>query len=248
MAHIFDVMAKVNGQLNIISEHYFGISDNLRSMPKVPSFLIVSINRSIDTQKNVLIDETKAPEIDIAIRTNANDLYNPIYICVAENLAVPIVDKVPVMINTQNASGPGVGYVVIVPKKIFEQSTKIDEISKILKDMYFSILDFDPNMQYKAEPAIIRLSESDKVRIMTYDITMIYAALGFVNINLRSWFSNNGSTVSATHTVDAFTDKELSKSYKKRVAEVLDEFATDVPTLREGVGKGDMIRRALYED
>ena len=145
MAHIFDVMGTVNGNLNLIFNHYQDKKVTLRTI-SAPDFLIVAICRAIDTKdpNYILIDpDAGDPEIVITMIGSTGDDFNPAYIAVAKNLKHPIIDRVPVMINHNDISGPGVAYIVIVPEALFENDTTIEESAKCLKELYFGLLEFD---------------------------------------------------------------------------------------------------------
>lgn len=248
MAHIFEIMATTNGQLNNIFNYYNKISNSIRKLPNIPTFLVVSVNRAIDNQPDIKTDENKAPEIDCVIKANTGDVFNPVYICVVDYIEKPVIDKVPIMVNQRDVSGPGLAYVVLLPMKIFDDAS-FEEVAVTLKDLYFSILDLDSNMQFKAEPAIIKFSESTQIRVTTYDITMIYAALGCAYINLKSWFqTEDGSPLESSHILNTFTDKELPEYYKKTVSASLDKYCKNIGTLRDSIGSGNLLKNVLYED
>lgn len=231
MAHIFDVMSTICGNLNSIYNQYDGKGSFVNKLPNVPNIVMVCANRALDSNSNIAT-------IDFTIRAKTGDPFSQVYLSIAEGIDNPVVDKVPFKYTDVKPENDGVGlaYIIIVPRKIFDENTTINEIARILKDIYFEILNFDHDMKYKAEPAILALADSDKVKIPTYDVMMIYIALGFANINLRSWYTMDGrNPVGPEYTLQAFTEKELPEKYRNKIIKVLKTHATKIGILRDSL-------------
>jgi len=251
MAHIFDLMSTVCGQINVLSDYYSGVDGvSIRNLPHLPNFIVVSVNRAEDTMPWIVKDPKEVSNIDIVTILDTGDPFTPIYMCVADNITQAIVDKVPIMVNYKGNKGPGVGYVIVVPKMVFGTDIDVEETAKLFKNLYFTLLDLDPNMQFKAEPAILRLYNSQKIRIYTYDLTMILVALGMANINMRSLFvmEEDRRPIDSFYTLSAFTPEEMPDDVRSSIYYILDEFCTDMDKLRDSVGSGKMLRTLLYKD
>lgn len=249
MAHIFDIMVSMNGNLNLIFNHYQDKKVALRTI-NPPDFLVVAICRAIDTKdpKYTLIDpDAGNPEIVTTMVTSSHDDFNPTYIAVAKNLRHPIIDRVPVIVNHNDISGPGVAYIVIVPEILFENDTTIEYSAKCLKEIYFGLLDFDPIMKFKADATMLKYSENTKCPVPTYDLMMAYAALGCININLKSWYKENNRPVSSKYTLLAFEEGELDEGTSKNIIYTLDKHALRVSSLRDSIGDGSLLLHALYD-
>lgn len=249
MAHIFDVMTALCGHLNVLSKHYFDNASVRTINP--PPFLVLSISRAIDTKssKDIFVDSKQGdPVIDIASIVDTGDNFNPLYVCVADNLKNSIVDRVPVIINYKDISGPGVGIIVIVPRALFGNATSVEQSARYLKDIYFKLLEFDPIMQYKPDATMLRYSENKNSPIPTYDLTMAYAALGCANINLRNWFTiNDKQPLPAEYLLKGFDKGELDENTIKNIAYTLNKNAERVGNLRDSVANGDLLLYALYD-
>lgn len=250
MANTIDLIGNICGYINILADHYGGANVSIRDLPNLPHFVIVSTNRAVDTISGLLQDPEKPVNIDIVTILDNGDKYSPIYLCVVDNITKCIVDKVPIMINKDNIKKQGCGYVVCIPMKIFENDTTIDEVTTLLKDLYFTFVDFDPNMQYKAEPAIIRLANTDKVRIYTYDLTMVCMALGMLNINTQKMFmrEDTRSPVDSYYTLTCFSNEELNENIRINLSSIFDQYANNIEELKDAVCSGKMIRNLLYKD
>lgn len=249
MAHIFDVMGTVNGNLNLIFNHYQDKKITLRTI-NPPDFLVVAICRAIDTKdpKYILINPNAGnPEITKTIIASSGDDFNPTYVAVAKNLKHPIIDRVPVMVNHNDNYGPGVAYIVIVPEKLFDEKETVADSAKCLKEIYFGLLSFDPIMKFKADATMLRYSENTKCPVPTYDLMMAYIALGCININLRSWYKENNKPLSAEYTLLAFNEGELDEGTSKNIVFTLEKHASRISSLRDSIGDGSLLLHALYD-
>ena len=248
MAHIFDVMTALCGHLNVLSKHYWD-NGSLRTI-NPPPFLVLSISRAIDTKntKDIFVELKQGdPVIDVASIVDTGDNFNPLYVCVADNLKKTIIDRVPVIINYKDISGPGVGIIVILPRNLFYSATDVTYSAKCLKDLYFELLSFDPIMQYKPDATMLRYSENKNSPIPTYDLTMAYAALGCANINLRNWFTINDKPLPAEYLFKGFDKGELDDATIKNISYTLNKNADKVGNLRDSIAKGDLLLYALYD-
>ena len=246
MAHIFDVMSTINGHLNNISRYYDGITTSIRSLSNIPNFLMTSVNRTISYYDDIIIDDSKVISIDLAMIADTGDKFNPVYICVASNIKAPAVDKVPIMVNYKSESGPGVGYMVLVPRTIFGKEAYLDDIGSVLKDLYFQVLNFDSNMEYEAGPDIIRLADSQKIKIDSYDLAMSYVALCFANINLKAWSNNDPN--SANYILDSFTEEQIPKYLRSKLYKIMTSYGSLVGNLRDSIETGNLLINIRTDD
>lgn len=247
MAHIFDVMTALNGYLNRLYQHYTSKA-NIRTI-NPPKFLTTTISRAIDNRnpEDILINKDEFPVFDLASMVDTGDNFNPIYIAPASNMQKAIVDKVPLIVNHKDECGPGVGYVIIIPNNIFT-TNDVDYTAMVLKDLYFDIVNYDPNLSFKVDASLIQHSENPKIYIPTYDITMAYAALGCAVINLKAWYVKwvSNEPISASYILDTFND-EVSADKQKNIADVLDKYAVRIGSLRDAIGSGDLTLEILYD-
>lgn len=250
MAHIFDVMVALNGQMNVLSNHYLEKRGSVRTI-EPPKFLNVAISRAIENRpkEEVFTDpENDSPIINLTSMVDTGDNFNPLYVCVAENIKIPIIDKIPVIINHKDQSGPGVAIVVVLPMEIFGYSTPVEYNAKMLFKIYSQLANMDPNNKYKIDASIIRYSENSKIPVPTYDLTMAYVALGCVYINLRTWYkTNNKKPISASYIADAFEEGEMDEDTLSNITTTLNRNAKTVGTLRDSVATGDLLLYALYD-
>ena len=185
MAHIFDVMSTINGQLNILAKDYSGRGKAHR-LNAAPDFVTMVINRAVDIFPDLLKDPEKNVTIEKPTLGSTGDHFNPVYMAVVTNLTMPIVDKVPFMVHYKDAHGPGTAYVVVVPKDMFGEETDAVDVGFMLKKIYLGILNMDPEMDYSANTGIIVLHNNSQANVSTYDLTMMLVAVACININLRN--------------------------------------------------------------
>ena len=252
MAHMFNVMAALTGQLNVLSKYYINKQSVVRSITP-PKFLTVAISRATDNRPREEIltnpeDENCCPVVDIASIVDTGDNFMPIYVCVVDNIKIPIVDRVPIIVNHNDITGPGVGIIVAVPMAMFKVDASIKYSATVLKEVYFALANMDPNVQYTIDSSMINYSESDKVRVSTYDLTMAYVALGCIYINLRSWYKGkNNRPLDAGYVFDAFEDGELDETVIENISSTLNRNAKGIGVLRDAVANGELLLYALYD-
>lgn len=241
MAPIFDVLSTVNGQLNIISRHYTNRNSILRSLPSVPNFILGSLNKLIFENPDVVIDDDSNIVIDASILADTGDSFNPVYINIVSNINKSLIDKVPVIGKRKDtmSAAPGVAFLVYVPKIMFDDRTEIDDILIMLKNIYFGLLKFDPNMEYIANPAI--LNAAGKRKISSYDLTMTIVAICAMHINLRSWFGSTSNPFSAKCTLDAFMDEEITDEIKEAIIPTIESYGTNIGNLRDSIENGNLL-------
>ena len=247
MAHIFDILSTVNGQLNILTKDYNG-QGRAHHLNSSPDFVVMAVNRAIDNNPDILINPEKSATIERPTLGSTGDYYNPVYIVVVDNIATPIVDKVPVMVNYKDAHGPGTAIVLGVPKYLFDPDCSSSDAASFLRKIYTKLLDMDKEMSYSASPAILMLHDHKDVNIPTYDVTMMLVALGCININLRNWYvSENGKPVDPSHAVEAFPEIK-SEELKQSLTRVLDKHCKNINEIRDAVGNGKLVRVFMYKE
>lgn len=243
MAHIFDILSTITGQLNILSKDYSG-QGRAHHLNCSPDFLVMSVNRAIDTTPGLLEDPDKAASIEKPTVGSTGDHYNPVYIAVIDNITQAIVDKVPVMVNHKDAHGPGTAFIIGVPKKLFTTSSA-EDAAVILRNIYLSILDMDKDMEYSASPAIVMLHDDGRVKIKTYDLTMMLVAIGCININIRNWFvTDNGKSVGPSFAISAFP--EFSDKVKDNLVRLYEKYGKNINDIRDAVANGKLVREFMY--
>lgn len=246
MAHIFDVMSTINGQLNILAKDYSGRGKAHR-LNAAPDFVTMVINRAVDIFPDLLKDPEKNVTIEKPTLGSTGDHFNPVYMAVVTNLTMPIVDKVPFMVNYKDAHGPGTAYVVVVPKDMFGEETDAVDVGFMLKKIYLGILNMDPEMDYSANTGIIVLHNNSQANVSTYDLTMMLVAVACININLRNWFAENGKPLEPVYTVSAFPEIEI-REIKDSLIRVCDKHGKSISELRDAVANGNLVKVFMYKD
>lgn len=247
MAAIYSIMTAINGQLNAFSKFYEGKLGIIGNLPRVPSFVIVSADRAVEADPTILEDQNENIILDLVTKLNVGKDQDTtsLYICTAKNIRTSIIDKIPVIIPDY---GCRTGFSIIVPHKLYDENSSIEEVSKILKDLYLSILNYDKDMLYKAEPSLLYMHNSKKSRVPSYDLTMILAAICLQFINLKSWFSTDtGALLDPVYSVDSFSDNELAPKYKSILREVLVAYTKSVDILTDGIASGLLLKDYLYK-
>lgn len=249
MAHIFDVLSTINGQLNILSKDYDG-RGKARHLNNAPEFMLMAINRAIDSNPDIMIDKDHNATIEKPILGATGDHYNPVYIAVVGNINSPVVDKVPIMVDYKDAHGPGTAYIIGIPKILF--SADSDKAAELLRKIYLPVLDMDKEMQYSASPSILIIQDKPGVDIKTYDLTMILVALACIHINLRNWYveTDNGKPVDPSAMLVAFSEFDQYKAddAKNGVFRALTKYGKNINDIRDAVGNGKLVKLFLYND
>lgn len=247
MAHTFEVMSSVCGQLNSLSKDYMG-NGKARTMSKIMDSLCVSVGRAVTTIDDILIDKDKEAYVDKGIFASTGDKFHPVYVLSIKNIKKPFIDKITTMAKT-NENNLVVGTVIGVPYMIFDEDTSFNDVCKIIKDMYFQITDMDRNMSFNANFGVIKFSNSTKVRVPTYDLSMILAAVCCMYVNIKSWFSNDSadsgpSRVPPEDMISAL-DTKLSEEKIKGLVNTINRHASGVNDIRDSLVSGSIIRDFL---
>ena len=148
MAHTFEVISSVCSQLNSLSKEYMGNS-KARTMSKIMDSLCISVGRSISAIDDIIIDKEKDAYVDKGIFANNGDKFHPVYVLSIKNIKKPFIDTITTTART-NDNNLVVGTVIGVPYMIFDENTSFNDVCKIIKDMYFQIVDMDRNMSFNA--------------------------------------------------------------------------------------------------
>lgn len=241
MAHVFDVMASLSGQLNVLTGHYCN-NTMLNCIESVPTFIAVTLDRNKRFTK--LMD---GEDIEIAsiIISNTHDIFNPLYIVTAINIETPMVLKAPTVVTKGEKTGPAIATIVVLPKLIFKESTDIKDIVKILKETYFELLNTDPNMKYKASDNMLKVgndNDSDILFVPTYDLTMLYVVYGFIHIYIKNYFEATSSEI-----VDIILGEDYDNATKRSLSDTLEKNGGSLSSLREAFGWGSLLADAIYE-
>ena len=241
MAHVFDVMASLSGQLNVLTGHYCN-NTMLNCIESVPTFIAVTLDRNKRFTK--LMD---GEDIEIAsiVISNTHDIFNPLYIVTATNVETPMVLKAPTVVTKGDKTGPAIATVVVLPKIIFNESTDIKDIVKILKETYFGLLNTDPNIKYKASDTMLQLgndNDHDVVFVPTYDLTMLYAVYGFIHIYIKNYFEATSSEI-----VNIILGEDYDSNSKRALSDTLEKNCGSLSSLREAFGLGTLLSDAIYE-
>lgn len=247
MAHTFEIMSSVCGQLNSLSKEYMG-NGKARTMSKIMDSLCVSVGRSIASINDILIDEKKDAYVDKGIFASTSDKFHPVYILSIKNIKKPFIDTITTTARTSD-NDLVIGTVIGVPYIIFDENTDFNDVCKIIKDMYFQILDMDKHMSFNANFGVIKFSDSTKVRVPTYDLSMVLAAVCCMYVNIKSWFSNNSedsgsSRVPPEDMIDAFESK-LSEDKIKGLVNTINRHASGVNDIRDSLISGSIVRDFL---
>ena len=246
MAHTFEVISSVCVQLNSLSKEYMG-NGKARTMPKIMDSLCISVGRSISAIDDILIDKEKDAYVDKGIFANTGDKFHPVYVLSIKNIKKPFIDTITTTART-NDNNLVVGTVIGVPYMIFDENTSFNDVCKIIKDMYFQIVDMDRNMSFNANFALINFSSgTSKVRIPTYDLSMMLATVCCMYINIKSWFGNSDEPdfrVPPKDMIDAL-DTKLSDDKIKGLINTINRHASGVNDIRDSLVSGSIVRDFL---
>lgn len=246
MAHTFEVISSVCVQLNSLSKEYMG-NCKARTMPKIMDSLCISVGRSISAINDIIIDKEKDAYIDKGIFANNGDKFHPVYVLSIKNIKKPFIDTITTTART-NDNNLVVGTVIGVPYMIFDENTSFNDVCKIIKDMYFQIVDMDNNMSFNANFALINFSNgTSKVRIPTYDLSMMLATVCCMYINIKSWFGNSDEPdfrVPPKDMIDAL-DTKLSDDKIKGLINTINRHASGVNDIRDSLVSGSIVRDFL---
>lgn len=246
MAHTFEVISSVCVQLNSLSKEYMG-NGKARTMSKIMDSLCISVGRSISAIDDILIDKEKDAYVDKGIFANTGDKFHPVYVLSIKNIKKPFIDTITTTART-NDNNLVVGTVIGVPYMIFDENTSFNDVCKIIKDMYFQIVDMDRNMCFNANFALINFSSgTSKVRIPTYDLSMMLATVCCMYINIKSWFGNSDEPdfrVPPKDMIDAL-DTKLSDDKIKGLINTINRHASGVNDIRDSLVSGSIVRDFL---
>lgn len=246
MAHTFEVISSVCVQLNSLSKEYMG-NGKARTMPKIMDSLCISVGRSISAINDIIIDKEKDAYVDKGIFANTGDKFHPVYVLSIKNIKKPFIDTITTTART-NDNNLVVGTVIGVPYMIFDENTSFNDVCKIIKDMYFQIVDMDRNMSFNANFALINFSNgTSKVRIPTYDLSMMLATVCCMYINIKSWFGNSDEPdfrVPPKDMIDAL-DTKLSDDKIKGLINTINRHASGVNDIRDSLVSGSIVRDFL---
>lgn len=246
MAHTFEVISSVCVQLNSLSKEYMG-NGKARTMSKIMDSLCISVGRSISAINNIIIDKEKDAYVDKGIFANTGDKFHPVYVLSIKNIKKPFIDTITTTART-NDNNLVVGTVIGVPYMIFDENTSFNDVCKIIKDMYFQIVDMDRNMSFNANFALINFSNgTSKVRIPTYDLSMMLATVCCMYINIKSWFGNSDEPdfrVPPKDMIDAL-DTKLSVDKIKGLINTINRHASGVNDIRDSLVSGSIVRDFL---
>ena len=246
MAHTFEVISSVCVQLNSLSKEYMG-NGKARTMSRIMDSLCISVGRSISSINDILIDKEKDAYVDKGIFANTGDKFHPVYVLSIKNIKKPFIDTITTTART-NDNNLVVGTVIGVPYMIFDENTSFNDVCKIIKDMYFQIVDMDRNMSFNANFALINFSSgTSKVRIPTYDLSMMLATVCCMYINIKSWFGNSDEPdfrVPPKDMIDAL-DTKLSDDKIKGLINTINRHASGVNDIRDSLVSGSIVRDFL---
>lgn len=246
MAHTFEVISSVCVQLNSLSKEYMG-NGKARTMSKIMDSLCISVGRSISAINDIIIDKEKDAYVDKGIFANTGDKFHPVYVLSIKNIKKPFIDTITTTART-NDNNLVVGTVIGVPYMIFDENTSFNDVCKIIKDMYFQIVDMDRNMSFNANFALINFSNgTSKVRIPTYDLSMMLATVCCMYINIKSWFGNSDEPdfrVPPKDMIDAL-DTKLSDDKIKGLINTINRHASGVNDIRDSLVSGSIVRDFL---
>ena len=193
------------------------------------------------------IDKEKDAYVDKGIFANNGDKFHPVYVLSIKNIKKTFIDTITTTART-NDNNLVVGTVIGVPYMIFDENTSFNDVCKIIKDMYFQIVDMDRNMSFNANFALINFSSgSTKVRVPTYDLSMMLATVCCMYINIKSWFGNSDEPdfrVPPKDMIDAL-DTKLSDDKIKGLINTINRHASGVNDIRDSLVSGSIVRDFL---
>lgn len=241
MAHFFDILTAICRQID-----NFAKGRDSKLSKRIPDFLEVQTYRSISTIPEFVLDdqdESKTIDIDKCAILHVGQPITTIYMAIASNISKPSVDSfVNILPNLEKEGIPtsiaSMALGIILPERMFDESTDIADIAYDLRQIYLGILNLDSKMHYAAEPAILRMADSSKIQIPMYDIEMMICAICCIYISLMTWFSWEKLD---TIVVESFTTDELTQPVKDTLCQLFRKYK-DTDSLRDAVGNGKLLK------
>lgn len=236
MVHVFEIMSSLNGFLNVLYSHYL-YNGVIRTIG-CPTFVSVAIGRA---NKKITGSEDEDVEISLVSVVDTHDSFSPLYVAVADNPdAKYYIEKIPVMVNKADESGPGVGLLVVIPKNIFNMNFDVDEALKIMKNIYFDIANLDDNLEYEINDTLLYAGVSGDDSIPIYDLTSALASIGCVYANAKSWFS--GTTKDIIDLIFGEENQEINES----IAFSIDKHCSKIGMIRDSIADGSLLYDSLF--
>nr|DAK74549.1 MAG TPA: hypothetical protein [Caudoviricetes sp.] len=240
MAHVFDVMASLTGQLNVLTGHYCN-NTMLNGMDTIPTFIAVALDRN---KRFTDLKDDEDLDISSAIISNTHDIFNPLYVVTVINIKEPMVLKLPTNVVKGDQSGPAIATLVVLPRLIFDEDTDVKVIADILKKVYFGVLNTDPNMSFEVTDMMLSVGNKNdnKLFIPTYDLTMLYVVYGFIYIYIKNYFNASSDDI-----VNIILGEDYDEASRSNLSCTLQKNASSISSLREAFGYGTILSDALYE-
>ena len=243
MAHIFEIMSIVTAQITILSDYYNNPGkSNIRKLPEVPKFIYSSIDRYLLRHYDEIVyDKNKPITTKICLTSDTENVFNPVYISVINNVTKPIIDKISIHVDNKEKRGPGICIFVGIPRLAFNENFNADLSSQLLREVYFGLLGLDDALQYKPGIEIIRVANDKRIDIYSYDIQMNYVALLCMNIIMKNWFEYNKTSNVEDLTLCSFTNEELPEKVRNNIIQALIKFGTNISSVRDSIEKGTLM-------
>ena len=247
MAHMFDILSNITGQINLLTDYYyFRKIKTIRKLPEIPDFIYTVINRYLLKNNNIICSTDKQINVELCIVTDAGDAFSPVYIAVVNNISLPILDKIVVQVDHKDDYGLGNGIILCIPKITFADEADVDSLIPILKGIYFGILEFDSNMTYKPSDGMLRVANNPNININSYDLEMIYTAICCMNIIMRKWYNANKDIKVEDLTMYAFCDSNiLLDDDKNKIKTIISKFGTTIGDLRDALVNGKLLKAII---
>lgn len=173
--------------LKYISNHYLS-SDNKVPVDRLKcTDFVVSI---VNLHQNIAVT---TDNIDIVTRSGNGDT---ILVVLDDPEAIPFVDKYQ--------SGDSIGYIVTIPKLLFDVDTNIYTVISILFNILTGyIVNTDPYLSSEFDQYLL----INKSAYPTYDVQLMYMALFMLYDIIDAWFDDpNGSSKSIISTLSTVSN------------------------------------------
>ena len=237
MVHVFEIMSSFTGFLNVLHSHYTN-TGVIRTID-CPVSVSIAIGRA---NKKITGSEDKDVEISIISMVDTHDSFSPLYVAVADNAESYYIEKIPMMVNKSDESGPGVGLLIVVPKVLFDNDFEVDKTLDILRRIYFDIANLDNDLEYEIDNDMIFAGVNGDSNVPVYDLTLALVCIGCVYSNAKSWFS--GSTLDIINLILGDRFPEANKS----IASSIDKHCSKIGMIRDSISDGSLLYDSLFSE
>jgi hypothetical protein len=238
MVHVFEIMSSFTGFLNVLHSHY--TNNGVIRTIDCPVSVSIAIGRA---NKEITGSEDEDVEISVISMVDTHDSFSPLYVAVADNGKSYYIEKIPMMVNKSDESGPGVGLLVVVPKVLFNNDFDVSKTLEILKEIYFDIANLDNDLEYEINNDMIFAGvNGDDNSVPIYDLTLALVCIGCIYSNAKSWFSGSTRDIIDLILGDRFPDAN------KSIASSIDKHCSKIGMIRDSISDGSLLYDSLFSE